>query len=156
MPYKISGWQPTPPKVLLEALKIAEVSDDDLVFDLGCGDGRVVVRAARYFGARAIGVDLDRSLLQASRRRIVHRGVEHLATVRYQSMLAVPDLHRATVVFLFLPQPVVNRLRPILLSRCQKGTRIVSVASSFYNWTPDKQVILKAMQTLWWIGLWYV
>lgn len=152
----ISGWSPTPYKIVREALKLADVNHTDLVFDLGCGDGRIVLSAARAFGARAIGFDVDKSLVRLSRRKIARFGLHHLARVRFQSMFAIPDLHRASVVFLFLPQGVVNRLKPVLLSRCQVGTRIVSVASGFYNWTPCKEAVVTGQRRSWWIGLWYI
>ncbi len=152
----VSGWQPTPARVLLEALKFAEVGPQDLLFDLGCGDGRVIVKAARLFGAQAVGFDIDPQLLQETRRRIRRLGLHDYVRARRQSMTRIPDLHRATVIFLFLPQTAVNRLKPIILRNCRKGTRVVSVASRFPNWLPDKQMLYRGRQATWWMGLWYV
>jgi ribosomal protein L11 methylase PrmA len=153
---QISGWQPTPYRIVREALRLAETRPVDLLFDLGCGDGRVVTWAARFFGTAAVGFDLDPWLLSVARDRIMRLGLGHLARVRRQSMLSIPDLERATIIFLFLPQTAVNRLKPILANRCHPGTRIVSVSTAFLNWEPDKELVVRGVQARWWIGLWYL
>src|SRR5437773_3899825 len=100
---RISSWAPTPRRVVIEALRLAEVQSNDLVYDLGCGDGRVVVITARLFGARAIGFEIDPKRLTQTQARIARFGVGDLVQIRRQSMLAIPDLYRATVVYLYLP-----------------------------------------------------
>src|SRR5215467_13399799 len=92
----VSGWSPTPIAVVTEALRLAELGSGDLLFDLGCGDGRVVVRAAKMAGARAIGVDIDRSLLRSTRQRIERAGVGDHVRIRRQNLLAIPDIRRAS------------------------------------------------------------
>lgn len=140
----------------MEALKFAELGPDDLLFDLGCGDGRVILNAARVFGARAIGFDIDPNLLRQTRTRIRRSGLGDFVRARNQSVTEIPDLHRASVIFLFLPQAAVNKLRPIILRYCRKGTRVVSVASRFRNWPPKKQLLYRGEGATWWMGLWYV
>jgi SAM-dependent methyltransferase len=153
---KVSGWQPTPPKIVFEALRLAEVSPDDIVYDLGCGDGRVIVMAAKLFGARAVGFEIDPALVARARTRIARSGVGHLVHTRRQNMLSIHDLYRATVVFLFLPQPVVSRLRPVILRRCRSGVRVVSVSSWIKNWPPEKELLVRGRYLIWRVGLWCV
>jgi SAM-dependent methyltransferase len=156
MTNSISGWEPTPRWLVTEALKLAEVQPHDLLYDLGCGDGRVVVHAAKWFGARAVGFEINNKLLNVAKERIVRSGLANRARARRQSMLAIPSLHLATVVFLYLPQAAVNRIRPILLGRCSQGARIVSVASVLHNWDPYKELVVRGPRLTWNIGVWYV
>lgn len=152
----ISGWLPSPLPIVTAALRLADVAEGDVVYDLGCGDGRVVVRAARMFGARSVGFDIDPKRIRESRARISRRGVQHLAAVRRHDLLSIPDLQRATVVFLYLPQAAVNRLKPILRNRCQPGTRIVSVGAWLYYWKTKKELMLRGKKWKWYIGVWQV
>jgi ribosomal protein L11 methylase PrmA len=153
---EISGWLPTPPMIVAEALKLAHIGRRDLVFDLGCGDGRVIIQAARMFGARAVGFDVDPSLVRLTRTRITRLGIGHLAHVRRQDMRAIPDLHRASVVFLYLPRSALKCVKPVLLNGCSEGTRIVSVSNDVFNWRPNKQRVVKCAQMRWWIGVWRI
>jgi protein-L-isoaspartate O-methyltransferase len=152
----ISGWQPTPPNIIADALRLAAVGPNDLVFDLGCGDGRVVALAAKRFGASAVGFEIDPVLLQRAHRRINRLGVAHLAQLRRRSILRIPELHQASVVYLFLPQAAVNRLRPVLLRDCRAGTRVVSVDSWIYGWPTQKELLVWTPRCSWRVGLWYV
>ena len=151
---KISGWSPTPLPIVTAALQLAGVDETDVVYDLGCGDGRVVVRAAKMFGACAVGFDIDPKRIRQTRARITGRGVGHLASVRRHDLLSIPNLRRATVVFLYLPQRAVNRLKPVLRNRCRSGTRIVSVGSWLYHWKTEKELMLRTKKWKWYIGVW--
>jgi len=153
---RISGWSPTPLPIVTAALQLADVDPSDVVFDLGCGDGRVVVRAARMFGARAVGFDIDPRRIRQTRARISRRQVGHLASVRRHDLLSIPDLRRATVVFLYLPQHAVNRVKPVLRNRCRPGTRIVSVGAWMYHWKTEKELMLRTKKWKWYIGMWLV
>ena len=153
---RISGWLPTPWKIVTEALKLADVGPDDLVYDLGCGDGRVVVSASAQFGARAIGFDIDPYRVRETRFQIRSNQVAHLAEVRRQDMRDIPNIHEATVVFLYLPQAAVNALRPYLLRRCTPGTRVVSVQTWIYRWPTEKELVVRGKHWKWQIGLWLV
>jgi SAM-dependent methyltransferase len=161
----VSGWSPTPVSVVTEALRLAEVGSGDLLFDLGCGDGRVVVRAAKMAGARAIGVDIDRSLLRNTRQRIARAGVGDRVRIRRQNLLAIPDIRRASVIFMYLPNGAVNRLKPVLRTNCLPGTRIISVSyrhrgyvtgARFRGWRPDKDLQVWFRRQKWNIGIWIV
>jgi ribosomal protein L11 methylase PrmA len=161
----VSGWSPTPISVVTEALRLAEVDSGDLLFDLGCGDGRVVVRAAKMAGARAIGVDIDRSLLRSTRQRIERAGVGDRVRIRCQNLLAIPDIRRASVIFMYLPNGAVNRLRSVLRTRCLPGTRIISVSyrhrgyvtgARIRGWRPDKNLHVWFRRQKWNVGVWIV
>jgi SAM-dependent methyltransferase len=152
----LSGWTPTPLRVITDALNLAQVADDDLLYDLGCGDGRVLVRAAKMFGAAAVGFDIRPRRIQQARSRALRFGVGDLVEVRRKNMLCIPDMHLATVVYLYLPQRAVNQLKPILLQRCRKGTRIVSVSTWLRNWKPQKELTTRVNGQKWPIGLWIV
>jgi SAM-dependent methyltransferase len=153
---KVSWWSPTPPTIVMEALRLADVGPRDVVFDLGCGDGRVVVNAARFFGARAVGFDIDSSKVHQARRRVRNAGVTHLVQIRNQSMLAVPDLYKATVLYLYLTQRALGRVIPLLRRRCRPGTRIVTVDTWNKRWPPEKELRVLVRQYRWRVGLWYV
>jgi SAM-dependent methyltransferase len=153
---KVSWWAPTPQAIVIEALRLAEVTPRDVVFDLGCGDGRVVADAARFFGARAVGFDIDPAKVRQARKRVRVKGVADLVQVRKQSMLAIPDLYKATVLYLYLTQRALNRVIPILKRRCRPGTRLVTVDTWNRRWAPEKEMRVVVRQYRWRIGLWYV
>jgi SAM-dependent methyltransferase len=127
----------TPEAVSLQMLKVAAVTADDLVFDLGSGDGRVVIAAARDFGARGVGVEIDPGLVSASRDAARAAGVETRARFLWQDLFAT-DLTGATVVTLYLRDDVNLKLRPKLLRELAPGTRVVSHDFDMDDWEPDR------------------
>ena len=162
---RVSGWSPTPIAVVTEALRLAELSSNDLLFDLGCGDGRVIVRAAKMTGARAIGFDIDEGLLKNTKERIAKAGVSEKVRVRQQDLLSIPDIRRASVIFMYLPYGALNKLKPLLRKGCKKGTRIISVSyhhrgsvtgARFRNWRPSKDLFMWIRRQKWNIGVWVV
>src|SRR5579863_10286318 len=119
-------------------LKLADVKSTDVVYDLGCGDGRIVVAAAKTFGARGVGVDIDPARIAEANANAKKAGVETL--VRFQEAdLFQADIHEATVVTLFLLSSVNLKLRPKLLQDLKPGTRIVSNTFDMGDWKPDKE-----------------
>ena len=152
----ISGWLPTPWKIVREALKLAEPTPNDILYDLGCGDGRVVVQAALGYGCRSIGFELDPKRVQQTQSRINRTGVSEIAEVRQRDMLSISDLDKATIIFLYLPQPAINRIRPVLLNDCLRGTKVISVSTWFYGWPTEKELAIRVGSIKWYIGLWYV
>jgi SAM-dependent methyltransferase len=126
----------TPEAVSLEMLRVAAVTADDVVFDLGSGDGRVVISAARDFGARGVGVEIDPSLVRISREAALGAGVADRATFLWQDLFAT-DLTAATVVTLYLRDDVNLKLRPKLLRELAPGTRVVSHDFDMGDWRPD-------------------
>ena len=127
----------TPEAVSLQMLRVAAVTAEDLVFDLGSGDGRVVIAAARDFGARGVGVEIDPKLVSVSRDAARAAGVESRAKFLWQDLF-VTDLTGATVVTLYLRDDVNLKLRPKLLRELAPGTRVVSHDFDMDDWEPDR------------------
>jgi SAM-dependent methyltransferase len=127
----------TPEGVSMEMLRLGGVTERDVVFDLGSGDGRVVVAAARDFGARSVGVEIDPELVKASRDLAYGAGVTERTTFLWQDLFAT-DLRPATVVTLYLRDDVNLRLRPKLLSELAPGSRVVSHDFDMGDWRPDR------------------
>jgi SAM-dependent methyltransferase len=154
--HKVSWWAPTPRSIVIEALKLGDVGPQDILFDLGCGDGRVVADAAKVFGARAVGFDMNMQRIQEARARIRQTRMEGKAWVRRQSMLAIPDLYKATVIYLYLTQRALSRVVPLLARQCRKGTRIIAVENPIRRWPAQKRLAVQGKHYRWQIGLWYV
>jgi hypothetical protein len=127
----------TPDDVAVEMLALAGVTPTDTVWDLGSGDGRVIITAARRFGARGIGVEIDGSLVQDSIEQATRAGVADRTTFLWRDLFDV-DVRSATVVTLYLLPEVNLRLRPKLLSELAPGARIVSHRFDMGEWTPDR------------------
>jgi SAM-dependent methyltransferase len=129
---------PTENSVVDAMLKLAGVKSTDIVYDLGCGDGRIVVRAAKNLGARGVGIDIDPARIQQARENAKRNNVENL--VRFEENdLFDADIHEATVVTLYLLPNVNVRLRPKLLRDLKPGTRIVSHSFDMGDWKPEKE-----------------
>ena len=124
-----------------EMLRLAAVGPDDLVADLGSGDGRVVIAAARDYGARGLGIELDVKLVEESRSNARQAGVAERVSFRQGDVLAA-DFREATVVTLYLLPALVDRLKPRLLSQLRPGTRIVAHDYGFSDWKPDRRVVI--------------
>ena len=131
---------PTSEEAVQVMLKMAEVKATDVVYDLGCGDGRIVIAAAKNFGARAVGIDIDPRLIALSKESARNAGVENL--VRFEEKdLFEADIHEATVVTLFLLENLNEKLRPKLLRDLKPGTRVVSNTFGMgADWKPDKTI----------------
>ena len=126
----------TPPDVVDRMLALAGVTSGDVVYDLGCGDGRIVIAAARKFGARGVGVDIDPVRVEEARRNAAVAQVEHLVTFRVEDALAT-DVSDATVVMLYLLASQNVALRPALMNRLRPGARVVSHNFAMGDWEPD-------------------
>jgi SAM-dependent methyltransferase len=148
-------WVASDLAVVMEMLRLAEVGPGDLVYDLGCGDGRIVIAAARRFGARAVGVDLDPDLLGQARRNAVAAGVGDRVTFRQQDLFAT-DLRDATVVTLYLSPEANRRLRPKLQRELRPGTRIVSHDYDLGDWPPEQAVEVPLAERTHRVFLWRV
>lgn len=128
---------PTSPEVVEAMLKLANVTKNDVVYDLGCGDGRIVVAAARAFGARAIGIDIDPQRIAEANANAKTAGVE--GRVKFVlGDLFEQDLHDATVVTLYLLNSLNLKLRPKLWKELKPGTRVVSHAFDMGDWKPEQ------------------
>jgi tRNA G37 N-methylase Trm5 len=130
-------FQPTPMPVVRAMLELAGVGAQDVVYDLGSGDGRIPITAAREFGARGVGVEIDPALVARAQANARDAGVEDRVEFRLGDMYAA-DVRPATVVTLFLhPEPNL-KLRPKLRSELQAGSRIVSYVWGMDDWMPDE------------------
>jgi SAM-dependent methyltransferase len=131
-------YEPSPPAVVKAMLELANVGRDDVVYDLGSGDGRIVIAAARDFGARAVGIDIDPKRIAESNANAQAAGVG--GRVRFvEGDLFTSDFREATVVTLFLWPHINLKLRP-QLEQLKPGTRIVSHIHDLGDWTPDRTV----------------
>jgi SAM-dependent methyltransferase len=118
-------YEPSPPAVVDRMLTLARVGTDDLLYDLGCGDGRIVIAAAQKRGARGVGIDLDPKRIAEARANAAAAGVEDRVAFRVGDLYK-SDFSDATVVTLFLWPHVNQKLRPILWRQLRPGTRVVS------------------------------
>jgi SAM-dependent methyltransferase len=145
-------YEPTPMPVVRALLELAEVGPQDLVYDLGSGDGRIPITAATEFGARGVGIEIDPSLVTQAQAKAREAGVEGKVEFRLGDMYAA-DVRPATVVTVFLhPQPNL-KLRPKLRSELRPGARVVSYVWDMAEWTPEtyRRVNLQRI-FLWRIG----
>ncbi len=133
---KIVPFVPTPQEVVNRMIELAAVKKGDVVYDLGSGDGRIVIAAARK-GARAIGFEIDPELVGTSRENIKKAGVQELAEIRNEDILTV-NLSAANVVTMYLLPDVNLKLKPNLLAQLKPGSRVVSHAFDMGDWKPDK------------------
>jgi precorrin-6B methylase 2 len=131
---------PTPQDVVEAMCKMAKVGKDDVVYDLGCGDGRMVITAVQKFGAkRGVGVDLDPERIKDSKENAKKAGVEGKVEFRIGDVTKVKDLSDATVVLLYMGDDVNLLLRPILKKTLKPGSRIVSHRFEMGDWKPDRK-----------------
>jgi len=128
---------PTAFETVIAMLKLAEVTSKDVVYDLGCGDGRFVVTASQQFGARGVGVDIDPERIREARELAKRTGADD--KVRFiEGDLFEADISEATVVTLYLLTRLNLKLRPKLMKELKPGTRIVSHAFDMGDWKPEK------------------
>lgn len=129
---------PTTEEAVEAMLKLAGVTKNDVVYDLGCGDGRIVVTAAKKYGARAVGIDINPVRIEEARANAKKEGVESLVRFEEQDLFEA-KISDATVVTLFLLSSVNLKLRPKLLADLKPGTRIVSNTFDMGDWKPEKE-----------------
>ena len=126
----------SPEMIVEEMLRLAAVGKEDVVYDLGSGDGRIVIMAASMYGARGIGFELDGDLVRLANENARRAGVAHLVEFRQQDVLTV-DLSPATVVTIYLGQEENLKLRPAVQSELRPGARVVSHDFDMGDWRPD-------------------
>ena len=130
---------PTPQEVVDEMLKLANVQKSDVVYDLGCGDGRIVVTAAKQFGIRAVGIDINPERIAEAKENAQQNGVTNRVTFRNEDLFEA-DIKEASVVTLYLLTSLNLKLRPKLWRDLRPGTRIVSHSFDMGDWKPEKQM----------------
>ncbi len=141
---------PTPDEVVEEMLEIAGVTTADVVYDLGSGDGRIVIAAASKFGAHGVGIEIDPARVRDAADAAEQAGVSHL--VRFiEGDLFTADISEATVVTLYLLPDVNRLLLPKLLSELRPGPRIVSHNYDLGDWPPEKTVGVSRGTVYYWV-----
>jgi SAM-dependent methyltransferase len=146
---------PTPPEVVDRMLKVAEVKSGDVVYDLGCGDGRIVIAAVKIEGVKGVCVEIDPELVAQSRRNAEEAGVADRIRFVEGNIFEVP-IKDATVVALYLLPQVNMQLRPRLLKELRPGTRIVSHAFDMGDWTPEERIVVELPPSQYTIYRWVI
>jgi len=140
---------PTPHPVVAAMLRLAGVSRTDVVYDLGSGDGRIPIAAARDHGARGVGIELDGRMIERARCNAREAGIERLVEFRQEDLFRA-DLRKATVVTLFLFPEMIVRLKAKLLAELRPGTRIVSHRFGLGDWPPERTIEVDGHPVLLW------
>lgn len=130
---------PTPQSVVDRMLEMADVDENDVVYDLGSGDGRIVIRAAEQYGARGVGIEIDPERIEEARKNAKEAGVTDLVVFRQEDLFEA-DFSEATVVTLYLLPSVNLKLRPELFEQLAPGTPVVSHDFDMDDWEPEKTV----------------
>jgi SAM-dependent methyltransferase len=128
---------PTSPEVIDRMLELARVKSDDIIYDLGSGDGRILIRAAKRYGARGVGVEIDADLVRTAQNNALKEKVDHLVEFRAGDALAT-DVSPATVVTLYMLPEFNAKLRPIFDQQLRSGARVVSHDFPIQGWVPDR------------------
>jgi SAM-dependent methyltransferase len=155
---KLAPFVPTPQSVVEMMLTMAEITKDDIVYDLGSGDGRIVITAAKKYGAKGVGFEIDDDLIKEAREKARTEGVSHLVEFRKQDVMTV-DLSPATVVTLYLLPEANLRLRPRILSQLRVGARVVSHNYDMGDWAPLRAAEVRDAESstsLHWVYLWRI
>jgi SAM-dependent methyltransferase len=135
-PSSLAPYVASPEMIVEEMLRMAGVGPGDVVYDLGSGDGRIVIMAAQMYGARGIGFELDADLVRLSAESARRAGVAHLVEFRQQDVMTV-DLSPATVVTLYLGQEANLKLKPAIQTQLRTGARVVSHDFDMGDWRPE-------------------
>lgn len=146
---------PTQSEVVAEMLKLADLNQDDVLYDLGCGDGRLVITAAQKFGARGVGVDIDPERIEESERNAKRAGVSERVKFFEQDLFRT-DLAEATAVTLYLFPEINVRLRPKLLRELRPGTPVVSNEFDMGEWEADRVLRVQAPDRVYVVYYWLV
>jgi SAM-dependent methyltransferase len=141
---------PTPENVVDAMLKVAKVSKNDIVYDLGCGDGRIVIAAAKNYGAHGIGIDVDPQRIAEATKNAETAGVTDKVKFLQQDLFET-DIHEATVVTLYLLPSLNQKLRPKLWKELKPGTRVVSHAFDMGDqWPPEQKLDVEGRNVYFW------
>jgi precorrin-6B methylase 2 len=135
---------PTPPDIMEEMIKMAKVGKDDVVWDIGCGDGTMVIMAVEKFGAkRGVGIDIDPDRIKDSKENLKKTKVEQKIEFKVGDALKIKDVSEASVVLLYMGDDIGARLRPVLQDTLKPGSRVVSHRFTLGGWTPDRSITIK-------------
>ena len=133
---------PTPPEVVDRMLELAQIKSSDVVYDLGSGDGRIVIQAAKRYGVKGVGIEIDPDLVAKARNNAFKEKVENLVEFREQDALTV-DVSAATVITLYMIPEFNAKLRPIFDRQLSSGARVVSHDFEIQGWKPEKVETIK-------------
>lgn len=140
---------PTPNEVVDKMLEMAKVTAKDVVYDLGCGDGRIVITAAQKYGARAVGIDIDPKRIAEANENVKKSGVGDRVRVLNQDLFTT-DISEASVVTLYLLPSLNLKLRPTLWKTLKPGTRIVSHDFDMGDWKPEQTLNVDGATIYYW------
>ena len=141
---------PTPQEVVEDMLRLANVRKGDVLYDLGSGDGRIAVTAARLYGIRAVGIDIDPERIREANENARQHGVEKLVSFRQQDLFT-SDFREATVVTLYLLPDLNVKLRPLLMAQLKPGSRVVSHQFEMGSWKPVKKLESNGRTVYFWV-----
>jgi ribosomal protein L11 methylase PrmA len=141
---------PTPQELVEDMLRLADVRRGDVLYDLGSGDGRIPVTAAKKYGIRAVGIDIDPERIREAHANARRKGVAKLVTFRQQDLFTA-DFREATVVTLYLLPDLNLKLRPQLLKQLRPGTRVLSHQFDMGDWKPDKTLESNGRTVYFWV-----
>nr|ADN14896.1 putative RNA methylase [Gloeothece verrucosa PCC 7822] len=136
------GYIPCHPTIVSAMLDLAEITKDDVLYDLGCGDGRIVITAAQKYHIPAVGIDLDPQRIADARNNAIQAGVSHQVNFLSQNLFE-SDFSQATVITLYLLPHLNLKLRPLLWQQLKPGSRIISRDFDMEDWPPSKIVDLQ-------------
>ncbi|MGD1910459.1 MAG: class I SAM-dependent methyltransferase [Rivularia sp. (in: cyanobacteria)] len=132
---------PCTQEIVEAVLKLAAVNSQDILYDLGCGDGRILIAAAKQYGTRGVGIDIDPSIIESARNKALKNRVSEKLEF-YQQDLFTSNFSNATVIFIYLLPHLNLRLRPQLWKQLKPGTKIISRDFHMGDWQPLKQLKL--------------
>jgi ubiquinone/menaquinone biosynthesis C-methylase UbiE len=128
---------PTPEEVIEKMMELANVKDDDVFYDLGCGDGRVLIKVAKEKKIRCVGIEIKRELVEEARKKVAREGLENLIKIIHGDIFQ-ESFSDATIVYLYLTTELNAQLRPKLERELRKGTRVISHQFEVPGWEPIK------------------
>jgi protein-L-isoaspartate O-methyltransferase len=140
---------PTPPDVVAAMLKVAKVTSSDVVYDLGSGDGRILIAAAKMYGARGVGIDIDPQLVHKATENARTNGVGDQVKFLNEDLFTA-DISPATVVMIYLSSPLNLKLADKLMKDLKPGTRIVSHAYDMGDWKPQQKLTVSGRPIYLW------
>jgi SAM-dependent methyltransferase len=142
-------WIPTPDALVIKMLDAVKTNKDDLVYDLGSGDGKIPIAAAKEYGARAVGIEYNPEMAELARRNVKREGVDRLVSIITGDIFA-EDFSKATVVTMYLLPQLNIKLRPTIL-KMKPGTRVTSHQFDMGEWEPDQQLKVETRDAYVWI-----
>ncbi len=159
-PDRVSVWEATPEQVLNEVINFSQIKKSDAFYDLGSGDGCVLIRAAETHGCKVTGLEITQNLINRTLQKAKKRGVEHLVTIKNKDMRKA-NYRKASIVYMYLPDGAVKKMFPILLKQLKKGSKIVTLGSThvtgdYPQLKPFKTLHIEMPERFWKLRMWIV